>query len=83
MQLGVEHIEAFSPIASDTCRFEAVEARKFIIGKGLKCKHMLLNSHLVFVDVLQFHIRPAVLNVFGSLTRKLTMFCCYNLLTKE
>lgn len=35
-----------SPIARDTCHLEAGEARKFIIGKGLKLS-MLLNSDLV------------------------------------
>lgn len=28
-----------SPVASDICHFESSEARKVIIGKGLKCKH--------------------------------------------
>lgn len=35
-----------SPIARDTCHLEAGEARKLIIGKGLKLS-MLLNSGLV------------------------------------
>lgn len=70
---------SYSPVASLTCHLEAGGARKFIIGKGLKLS-MLLNANLV-LHVLQFHIRPTFLNVFGSIASILMML--YNLQTPD
>lgn len=64
-----------SPIVSDTCYFVTAEARKFIIGEGLKHTHdselPLGNSGCASASCLEF--RPAVLNVFGSVNPKYKM----------